>query len=294
MFADFLELLIESRNYGRIVNRVSISSGDIGISTRLFAKCDCLGVSTSGVEYSCSNCGREPGKYLWAQSGDGAGHYPLIEIFSDSNEPLAALVIFDSPLASSSTIQLEISTGKLPTAGPFDLAKLARFGDLKALNLGRLESTEQVLVGDVLKLNDQDKLFASSNLKDGTLQLVAFCEPMGKTDLARPDNYMPTSMPDSPRPRIFAIISGSLRQTISTHDEITVDNWPEQIFAWRTSMVSTEIPVSSSFPFPPGSVASKGELQSPAGAAFCTQCGAQFLRIGQKFCQMCGVASAQP
>lgn len=290
MFADFLDSLIEKECSGRIVDRLEVKSSDFGVGTRLFAKCDCLGVSASGIQYSCFSCGREPGNYIWSQSGDGAGHYPVIEILSGSNDLVAALVIFDSPLASSPTIQSEISSGNLPAMESFELTKLAGFGSLRALKLGNLDKAEEVLVGDVLKLNDQDKAFSTVSMK-GPLQVIAFCEPMDKTDLARPDNDMLTNMPDSPRPRILALISSSLEQLASIQEELIVENWPQQILAWRTSMVTTTVPMSSSFLFTPRPTAAPLESAASGGAAFCTQCGAKFLKTGQKFCQMCGAAS---
>ena len=273
MLKDLLDGLIEADYSARIAGNLNVTSGDVGVGSAVFAKCACLGVSASGIEYSCGDCGREPGNYLWLQSGDGAGSYPVIEILSNSQELVGALVVFDSPLASSPTIQSQIATGQLSTFDSFGLAKLKVFGDLRALRFGELVAPEEILVADVRQFHDKSDDFSRIALTDAAV--IAFCEPMSKSDLARKDNDMLSDAPEAPRPRVLAVLSSSLAQLATVGEEYVVEDWSSQVLTWKTSMITTEIST---------------ELNaSPSGsAAFCTQCGVQFLKPGQKFCQMCG------
>ena len=273
MLRDLLDGLIADDYSARLAGNLRVTSGDVGVGSAVFAKCACLGVSLSGIEYSCGECGREVGNYLWVQSGDGAGSYPVVEIHSKSQELVGAFVIFDSPLASSPTIQNQIATGELSTLDSFGLDKLQGFGDLGSLRLGGLVASGEILLADVRGFHDKNNDFSRIAIWDATV--IAFCEPMSKSDLARKDNDMLSDSPDSPRPRVLAVLSSSLAQLATVGEEYVVEDWASQVLTWKTSMITTEI-----IPEPNA---------SPSGsAAFCTQCGVQLLRPGQKFCQMCG------
>jgi hypothetical protein len=291
---DFLETLIEHDYSGRVVGKLTVNSGDVGVGNRTFPTCACLGVAASGVEYSCPDCGRGPGSYVWAQSGDGAGSYPIIEILSSKNQLVGTLVIFDSPLASASTIQSQIAAGAIPSFETFGLAKLKSFGDLKSLRLGEFFDVEEILVADVRNFQDQARNFSTISIKDSAVTVVAFCEPMSKTDLARPANDMISDAPDSPRPRVLAVLSSSLGELAPVRDEYVIENWASQVLVWRTSMITTEITIENK-PTSESSVSSSGEAsEASQKQAFCTQCGEQLLRPGQKFCQMCGAQAPNP
>jgi len=281
LLANFFGALASRGFSGRITGHVNVTSGDVGIGSQSFDKCACLGVANTGVEYDCEDCGRSVGKYVWTQSGDGAGSYPVIEIQSPSNEPIGALVVFDSALASNPTIQQQISSGELPTAEPFDFAELGAFGDLRALHLGILLEADEVLIADVLKFHDQAQRRLVLKTKDSSLTVIAYSEPMGKTDSAQNDFEMLTDNPNAPRPRVLAILPSSLSQLDLTKDEYSVDDWPRQILTWRTSRIATEIPEDDDL----------GRISRAAFSSsrkFCTQCGAKFLKPDQNFCQMCG------
>jgi hypothetical protein len=270
---DLIDGLIADGYSGRIAGHINVTSGDVGVGSALFAKCACLGVSVRGSEYSCGDCGREVGNYLWLQSGDGAGSYPVIEIHSKSQELVGAFVTFDSPLASSPTIQNQIATGQISTLDSFGLDKLQGFGDLGSLRLGGLVASGEILLADVRDFHDKNNDFSRFALRDATV--IAFCEPMSKSDLARKDNDMLSDSPDSPRPRVLAVLSSSLSQLTTVGEEYVIEDWASQVLTWKTSMITTEIITENN--------------ASPSGtAAFCTQCGVRLLKPGQKFCQMCG------
>jgi hypothetical protein len=273
LLRNLLDGLIAEEYSARLAGNLKVTSGDVGVGSALFAKCACLGVSVRGSEYSCGDCGREIGNYLWLQSGDGAGSYPVIEIRSKSQELVGAFVVFDSPLASSPTIQNQIATGQLSAIDSFGLAKLKSFGDLRALRLGELIAPEEILVADVRQFHDKSDDFSRIALTDAAV--IAFCEPMSKSDLARKANDMLSDAPEAPRPRVLAVLSSSLAQLVTVGEEYVVEDWSSQVLTWRTSMINTEI-VTETNAVPAGS------------AAFCTQCGVQFLKPDQKFCQMCG------
>jgi hypothetical protein len=291
LFANFLDTLITHDYSARIVGDVLVKSGDIGIGSRSFPKCACLGVSSGGVEFSCQDCGRSPGNYIWSQAGDGAGSYPIIEIRSKSHQLVGALVVFDSILNSPMTLQAQITSGELPTLEDFGFARIKGFGELRSLKLGQLPDANQVLVSDVSKFDEQANGMLKVSLKEEAVSVFAFCEPMGKSDMARTDNSMVTDMPDSPRPRILAILASSLAELVSVSDEYLIEDWSRQVLTWRTSMITTDIPLSSSFPSTPRPTNPASESVTSGGAAFCTQCGAKFLKAGQKFCQSCGAGA---
>jgi hypothetical protein len=194
-------------------------------------------------------------------------------------------VVFDSALSSESTIQEQIASGEFPTSELFAWAKLKSFGELRALHLGTLLQANEVLISGVLGFHDQAQSTLKLPIKDNSFSVIAYSEPMGKTDSARSGNDMFTDMPDAPRPRVLAILPSSLSQLDLSGDEYVVDNWPSQILTWRTSMITTETPAGSS-------ASTESSSSDGSRPAFCTQCGVQFLKVGQKFCQMCGAPAA--
>ena len=288
MLKDLLDGLIEADYSARIAGNLNVTSGDVGVGSAVFAKCACLGVSASGIDYFCGDCGREPRNYLWLQSGDGAGSYPVIEILSSSQELVGALMVFDSPLASSPTIQSQIATGQLSSFDSFGLAKLKAFGDLRALRLGELSDFQEILVADAQQFHDKNKNFSRFAIRDRPVTVIAFSEPMSKTDLARKDNDMLSDAPETPRPRVLAVLSSSLADPATFSEEYLIENWSSQVLTWRTSMITTEITSSNPVVSEPLETSSKEAFMSSDKPAFCTQCGVQFLRRDQKFCQTCG------
>lgn len=291
MLSYLLDALTSRGFSGRIAGNVNITSGDVGIGSQSFGKCACLGVSSSGVEYACQDCGRTVGDYVWTQSGDGAGSYPVIEIQSPSKGIVGALVVLDSAIASSPTIQEQIAAGEIPESEPFALAKLRAFGQLRALHLGKLFQADEVLIADVLNFHNRAQRIMELTTKEDFLSVIAYSEPMGKTDSARIGNGMLTDMPDSPRPRVLAILPPSLSQLDLSGDEYVVDDWPSQILTWRTSMITVEIKDGDALG-PISRAAGPSSASESASRKFCTQCGTQLLKQAQKFCQMCGAPAA--
>lgn len=291
MLSYLLDALTSKGFSGRVAGDVDITSGDIGIGSRFFQKCACLGVNTSNLQYVCENCGRTVGDYVWTQSGDGAGSYPVIEIQSPSKGIVGALVVLDSAIASSPTIQEQIAAGEIPESEPFALAKLRAFGQLRALHLGKLFQADEVLIADALDFHNRAQSIMGLTTKEDFLSVIAYSEPMGKTDSARSGNDMLTDMPNSPRPRVLAILPSSLSQLDLIGDEYVVENWPSQILAWRTSMITVEIKEGDALG-PISRAAGPSSASESASRKFCTQCGAQLLKQAQKFCQMCGAPAA--
>ena len=201
-------------------------------------------------------------------------------------------MVFDSPLASSPTIQNQIATGQLSTFDSFGLAKLKAFGDLRALRLGELENFKEILVADALQFHDKNKDFSRFAIRGTPVSVIAFCEPMSKTDLARQENDMLSDAPEAPRPRVLAVLSSSLAEPAIFSEEYVVENWPGQVLTWRTSMITAEIPSSNPVVSETLETSSKEAFASSDKQAFCTQCGVQFLKPDQKFCQTCGAPAA--
>jgi hypothetical protein len=307
LFDDFLKTLISNDYSGRIVQYVSISSGDIGIGAKVFSRCACLGVSATGVAYTCTECGRDGRNYLWAQAGDGAGNYPIIEIRSTSQELVGLIVVFDSLLASNPTIQDLIASGALPTLEDFGFARVKGFGELRPLKLGTLLEAKHILVSDVLKYHELSiDGEAVMKLDGNTAAVIAFCEPMEKSDSARVDNQMKTNNPQTPRPRALAIISSSLEDLATISNEHVVENWPDLVLTWRTSMITTEEDLNDAdshsnesldSPSVQGNESQANDynsgatLQSPTAKSFCGNCGNQYTEFEQNFCQSCGAPS---
>jgi len=288
LLSNLLHALIEQDYSARIAGNLNVTSGDVGVGTALFAKCACLGVSATRIDYSCGDCGRGVGNYLWVQSGDGAGSYPVIEILSNSQELVGAFVVFDSPLASSPTIQNQIATGQLSTFDFFGLAKLKAFGDLRALRLGELADFKDILVADAQQFHDKNNHFTSFAIKDAPVTAIAFCEPISKTDLVRKDNDLISDAPESPRPRLLAVLSSSLAKQATLTDAYVIEDWSSQILTWRTSMITTEITSSNQVESEPIETGSEEASKFSHKETFCTQCGTQLLKPAQKFCQTCG------
>jgi hypothetical protein len=124
------------------------------------------------------------------------------------------------------------------------------------------------------------------------VSVIAFCEPMSKTDLARKYNDMLSDAPEAPRPRVLAVLSSSLAEPATFKDDYLIENWSSQVLIWRTSMITTEITSSNPVVSVPMETSSKEASISSTNQAFCSQCGVQSLKPNQKFCQTCGAPAA--
>lgn len=308
MFSEFLKNLTKHGFSARIVGELVVETGDVGIGTKLFNKCSCMGISAIGVAYDCQSCGRAPGNYFWMQSGDGAGDYPIIELRSRSSELMGALVIFDSPFASSPTLQDQLAVGQLAAYEDFDLAKLRGFGELKTLDFGALENTGEVYISEVRKLHNQAPTrYSLSQLNTGVVGVYAFCEPMGRSDDKRVDNPLKVSDPFAPRPRILAVMTAAMADQMKLSGQYLVEDWASQVLIWRSSFVSIVPRLDSGSE---GIEAQKGvtlgnsekptiglkggtsKIGSSAPGQFCIECGTRFPNETAKFCSDCGTSRA--
>jgi hypothetical protein len=191
---------------------------------------------------------------------------------------------------STSAIQEQIASGDFPADDYFEFSQLGAFGELRGLQLGKLLQADEVLIADALMFHNKLQSSLELEMKDSSITVIAYCEPLGQTDSAQNDIEMLTDKPDSPRPRVLAILSSALSPLDLSGDEYSVDNWSSQILTWRTSRIATEISECHDLGW-----ISRATRSSNASASssrkFCTQCGVQFLKPDQKFCQMCGTAA---
>jgi hypothetical protein len=288
MFSEFLESLALNNFSVRLAGKFRVHGGDIGVSTKLFKKCSCLGFSATGVEYTCQECGRFPGNYVWCQSGDGADEYPVFEIANSSEEVLGAIAVFDSQYASDSSIQSKIASGKLKETEPSELAALFTNWNLKALKLARLDDPSQLVFGDA----SSTYICLTTSIQDDHATVFALSEPLGNADLAISKDIMSTEFPESPRPRVLAVLSDRLLRTVEITDLLEVEDWQSLIFAWRTSLISSPETraMDSTFDSTDKKVSSTTKPEGK-NMAKCKSCG-ETSPDAAKFCGSCGAALA--
>jgi hypothetical protein len=306
LFSEFLKNLTKHGFTARIVGELVVNTGDVGIGNKLFNKCSCMGVSATGVSYECQSCGRAPGNYFWMQSGDGAGEFPIIELRARSSELMGALVIFDSPYASSPTLQDQLAVGQLAAYEDFDLAKLRGFGELKTLDFGTLGNSGEIYISEVRKLHNQAPTrYSLSQLNAGVVGVYAFCEPMGRSDDKRKGNPIKVSDPFAPRPRILAVMTTAMADQMKLSGQYLVEDWSSQVLVWRSSFVSTVSEADSDSEeaeaeqeVTPADLAKPSiglnggtsKVGSSTPGQFCIECGTRFANETAKFCSDCGTS----